>query len=175
MLAKWRMVTGLLFCSQCSVSLALGTEMFVCTGADGVRTYQNSDGGQGCLPLNLNPITIVPGTRPGEPDFSSPSSNRANDRANYRASPSDSFSSSSQVYDYDAKKDRQKILEEELRLENGKLTSLQNEYNGGQPERLGSEQNYQKYLDRTERLSREIEVTKENIAILKREIDKLLP
>lgn len=175
MLANWRIVTGLLLCSQCSVSLALGTEMFVCTGADGVRTYQNSDGGQGCVPLNLNPITIVPGTRPGEPDFSSSSSKRSDERTNYRESPSDSFSSSSQVYDYDAKKDRQKILEEELRLESGKLASLQKEYNGGEPERLGSEQNYQKYLDRTDRLSKEIEVTKENIAILRREIDKLLP
>jgi len=42
---------------------ALGTEMFVCTGADGVRTYQNSDGGDGCVPLNLNPITVVPAPR----------------------------------------------------------------------------------------------------------------
>jgi len=42
---------------------ALGTEMFVCTGTDGVRTYQNSDGGDGCVPLNLNPITVVPAPR----------------------------------------------------------------------------------------------------------------
>ena len=51
------MVFGLL---QLSAVQAKGTEMYVCTGADGVRTYQNSDGGSGCVSLNLNPITIVP-------------------------------------------------------------------------------------------------------------------
>lgn len=39
---------------------AKGSEMFVCTNSEGVRTYQNSDGGNGCVPLNLNPITVVP-------------------------------------------------------------------------------------------------------------------
>ena len=66
-----------------------------------------------------------------------------------------------------------KILQEELRIEESKLKSLQDEYKNGQPERLGSEKNYQKYLDRVARLEQEIMVTKDSIEILKAELTRL--
>jgi len=66
-----------------------------------------------------------------------------------------------------------KILQEELRIEESKLKSLQDEYKNGQPDRLGNEKNYQKYLDRVSRLEQEIMVTNDNIEILKTELIRL--
>ncbi len=66
-----------------------------------------------------------------------------------------------------------KILQEELRIEESKLKSLQDEYKNGQPDRQGSEKNYQKYLDRVARLEQEIMVTNDNIEILKTELIRL--
>jgi hypothetical protein len=60
-----------------------------------------------------------------------------------------------------------------LRIEESKLKSLQDEYKKGQPDRLGSEKNYQKYLDRVSRLEQEIMVTNDNIEILKTELIRL--
>lgn len=142
---------------------AKGTEMFVCTGGDGVRTYQNSDGGDGCVPLNLNPITVVPSPKSAGSKSGSANSTRR------QGSAYDSRTAN----DFDAKDDRMKILQEELRIEEGKLKSLKDEYKNGQPDRLGSEKNYQKYLDRVARLEQEIMVTNDNIEILKTELIRL--
>lgn len=147
---------------------AKGSEMFVCTNSDGVRTYQNSDGGNGCVPLNLNPITVVPtpksstsGVGPGSSSRSAGSGRSAAAYDNRTAN------------DFNAKDDRMKILQEELRIEESKLKSLKDEYKNGQPDRLGSERNYQKYLDRVGRLEQEIMVTNDNIEILKTELIRL--
>ena len=147
---------------------AKGTEMFVCTGADGVRTYQNSDGGNGCVPLNLNPITVVPAPRSATKNGGDSSS--AAGASSRRATAYDENRSAA---DFNAKDDRIKILQEELRIEESKLKSLKDEYNNGQPDRLGSERNYQKYLDRVSRLEQEIMVTNDNIEILKTELIRL--
>lgn len=152
------------------VSMAMGTELYVCTDASGVRTYQNSDSGQGCVLLNLNPITVVPAAKDRRPsvkkvdDFDPPSTERfeSEGRRNQIAQPA-----------FSASDDRAKILQEELRVEESKLTSLKEEYKKGQPERNGDERNYQKYLDRTSRLEQDIRSTQENVDILKREIGKL--
>lgn len=142
-----------------------GTEMFVCTAADGVRTYQNSDSGQGCVPLNLNPITVVPAPK-------SASKTGVGNGGGSSARKTASLDARTSA-DFNAKDDRMKILQEELRLEEGKLKSLQDEYKGGQPDRLGNEKNYQKYLDRTARLEKDIKTTNENIDILKAELIRL--
>eukprot|EP01030_Chromulinospumella_sphaerica_P007176 gene7176-7018_t len=109
---------------------ALGTEMFVCTGADGVRTYQNSDGGDGCVPLNLNPITVVPAPRSASKSggISDPASTGGSGRRATAAYDNRSAA------DFNAKDDRMKILQEELRIEESKLKSLQDEYKNGQPD-----------------------------------------
>ncbi|MFN7506012.1 MAG: hypothetical protein ACK5Q1_10680, partial [Limnobacter sp.] len=103
---------------------AKGSEMFVCTSKDGVRTYQNSDGGAGCVPLNLNPITVVPAPRPAVNNRTFSESD-ALGGVGRRASLSNDARSSA---DFNATDDRMKILQEELRIEESKLKSLQDEY-----------------------------------------------
>lgn len=146
---------------------AKGTEMFVCTSNDGVRTYQNSDGGDGCVPLNLNPITIVPAPR------SAAKSSGLSESSGSQSRRSAAVYDNRSAADFNAKDDRMKILQEELRIEESKLKSLQDEYKNGQPDRQGNERNYQKYLDRVARLEQEIMVTTDNIEILKAELDRL--
>ena len=71
--------------------------------------------------------------------------------------------------------DRRRILEQELRDAEGKLAKLQQEYNGGQPERRGDERNYQKYLDRTTELKASVSRQEADVQAIKRELAKLPP
>ena len=61
-----------------------------------------------------------------------------------------------------------KITEEEKRL-----NDVKNEYKDGVPDRLGSERNYQRYLDRVERLREEINAREKNLNTLKTEMQNL--
>ncbi|HPU54078.1 MAG TPA: DUF4124 domain-containing protein, partial [Burkholderiaceae bacterium] len=47
------------------------------------------------------------------------------------------------------------------------------EYNNGEPERRGDERNYQKYLDRVQRLKEDIARTEGNLATIRRELSAL--
>lgn len=69
--------------------------------------------------------------------------------------------------------DRRAILEAELRREEQRLAEMRREYNDGQPERLGSERNFQRYLDRVAQMRADIERKEGDIAAIKRELAKL--
>lgn len=66
--------------------------------------------------------------------------------------------------------DRRRILDDEARKEESRLAELQKEYNAGEPERRGDERNYQKYLDRVQRLKEDIARTEGNLATIRREL-----
>ncbi len=57
-----------------------------------------------------------------------------------------------------------------MRKEEGKLAEIRKEYNNGEPDRLGSERNYQRYLDRVQRLKDDIARSETNIATIKKEL-----
>lgn len=69
--------------------------------------------------------------------------------------------------------DARKLLEGELRREEGRLADLRKEYNNGEPERQGSERNYQRYADRVDEMRMAITRKEEDIAAIKRELAKL--
>jgi hypothetical protein len=69
--------------------------------------------------------------------------------------------------------DRRRILEDELRKEEARLGELRAEFNSGEPERRGDERNYQKYLDRVQRLKDDIARSESSVASLKREMTSL--
>jgi hypothetical protein len=66
--------------------------------------------------------------------------------------------------------DRRRILEDELRKEEARLGELRAEFNGGEPDRRGDERNYQKYVDRVQRLKEDIARSESSVASLKREM-----
>jgi hypothetical protein len=69
--------------------------------------------------------------------------------------------------------DRRRILEDELRKEEARLAELRGEFNQGEPERRGDERNYQKYLDRVQRLKDDIARSESAVSSLRREMAAL--
>ena len=70
-------------------------------------------------------------------------------------------------------KDAKRILQEELKREEALLQTLDQEFNGGQPERQANEQNYQRYLDRVAQMKDNITRKKADIEAIRRELAKL--
>lgn len=129
------------------------TAVYRCDGPSGTPLYQNSPG-KGCQLLDLPPINSVPAAR--VPASSASQGARV---------------SNSQQRSRDS--DRRRILEKELAREQSRVDALQKEYNDGEPERQGDERNYQKYLDRVERLKSELSQATQNVSSLRRELDAL--
>ena len=67
-------------------------------------------------------------------------------------------------------KRQRKDIEIQIADEENHLTNLKTEYKNGTPDRLGSERNYQRYLDRVERLKGEIAVRESNLSILQQSL-----
>lgn len=61
-----------------------------------------------------------------------------------------------------------KITEEEKRL-----SEVKSEYKDGNPDRLGSERNYQRYLNRVERMREEIDAREKNLNGLRKQLQEL--
>lgn len=118
---------------------------------------------KGCRTLEGAPITVVQGLRPrsGNGSASSPTAARSPDQ---RVDPNDQRARDS---------DARRILESELRREEEKLAQMQKDYNKGEPERLGDERNYQKYLDRVAEMKAAIARKENDIAAIRRELSKL--
>jgi hypothetical protein len=71
--------------------------------------------------------------------------------------------------------DARRILQEELQREEERLTQLRAEFNNGEPERRGDEQNFARYLERVAELRAAILRKEADIAALRRELTKLAP
>jgi hypothetical protein len=69
--------------------------------------------------------------------------------------------------------DRRRILEDELKKEEMRLAELRSEFNNGEPERRGDERNYQRYLDRVQRLKDDIARSESAVSSLRREMAAL--
>lgn len=116
---------------------------------------------RGCKTLQGGNITVVQGTKP------------VSAASGVRVSPS----SAPRV---DASEQRNRdtgaraILETELKRTEARHAELLQEYNNGEPEKVGSEaRNYQKYLDRVAELKAGLARNDEDIAGLKREMARL--
>ncbi len=64
-------------------------------------------------------------------------------------------------------------IEKLISDEKGRLSDLKIEYKDGSPDRLGSERNYQRYLDRVERLEGEIAARENNLNNLQQNLQGL--
>lgn len=124
---------------------------------------------RGCKPIQAAPVTVVQSPRPrGETARPVPPAAGATAApgANVRVDPADQRSRDS---------DARRILETELRREEERLAAMQREYNNGNPERLGEERNYQKYLDRVAEMKAGIARKEADMAAIRRELAKLPP
>ena len=70
-------------------------------------------------------------------------------------------------------REQRKEIEQRIADESAQLDMIKAEYKDGNPDRLGSERNYQRYLDRVERLKNEISARELKLDALQRELEKI--
>lgn len=153
---------GTLVAALLALALPAGAQaaIYRCVSESGVVEYSNTepakDRAASCRKLDLPPVTTIPA-----PAVPQPAAGGA------PSAPVPSVSADAQ-----SRRDEQRlqILRDEYRREATRLGELQAEYKDGQPDRLGSERNYQKYLDRVERLKNEIARTEANLQALRSEM-----
>lgn len=114
-----------------------------------------------CKLIEAQPVTVISGPKPAVAAKPAPV---AASGPRERVDPADQRARDS---------DARRILEAELKREEDRLGALRTEYNNGEPERLGSERNYQKYLDRVAELKEGIARKEADVAAIKRELSKL--
>jgi len=139
-----------------------GTVTYRCPNNDYKNTISAKEAEKlGCKKLEGAPVTVIQMTKPRQQGTAVPAA------ATSGAAKVDPAAQKSR--DSDARR----ILENELKTEEERLAALKKEYNNGQPERLGNEQNYQKYVDRVGQLSAAITRKEGDIAAIRRELQKL--
>ena len=123
---------------------------------------------KGCRTLDNAPITVVspPPPKPRAAALPGTGAGAAPRSADQRIAPAEQRTRDS---------DARRILEAELRSEEERHAALQQEYNGGEPDRRGDERNYQKYLDRVAEMKAALVRQASDIAAIKRELAKLGP
>lgn len=137
--------------------------LYRCPGNDYRNTITPREAEKmGCRKVEGAPVTVIQSTRPR----ASTATTAATTASGVKVDPV-----AQRARDSDARR----ILETELQSEETKLAAMEKEFNGGQPERLGDEKNYQKYLDRVAEMRSAIERKQIDIAALRREIQKLPP
>lgn len=142
------------------------SEVFLCPGANGVPEYKNNGNTKGCRKLTLQESVTIPAPRqPAVRSGSAPVSPGA--------AAGGAFPRIDSATQRTRDSERRGVLERELSDEEGKLAALKREYNNGEPERLGNERNYQKYLDRVAGLKEDIARSEANISAIRRELSAL--
>jgi hypothetical protein len=146
------------------VGSAAAQETYRCPNNDYKNTISAKEAEKlGCKKLEGAPVTVIQMTKP-RPATSTAVPAATGSSPGARVDPA-----AQRARDSDARR----ILEGELRTEEERLAALKKEYNNGQPERLGNEQNYQKYVDRVAQLSAAITRKEADIAAIRRELQKL--
>lgn len=160
-MTKWLPPIGLLLClGSVLLPAAAQGQIYRCESADGTPLFQNAPG-KNCKALDLPSLTTVPSVR-------TPASGARAATANAAAADFPRVDASAQR---SRDSDRKRILQDELSREEARLEEIRKEFNGGEPERQGNERNYQKYLDRVERLKGDIARSETNVAALRRELE----
>ena len=163
--SKWLALLG---CGVAAASAAqqpaASSVVYRCPGnpvlyTDAMTAQEAKD--KGCRALEGAAVTVIPAPRPRSAvPASGPRPPEAKvDPADQRARDSDA----------------RRILEAELRRDEALLATMQKEFNNGEPERLGSERNFQRYLDRVAEMKAAIARKESDVAALKRELSKLPP
>ena len=131
--------------------------VFKCIDRDGNITYGNVGDVKGCKKIETETVNTAPFPR---------AAGAAPGKGANTASRGDGAQRARDT-------DRKRILQEELAAEEKRLADLKKEFNGGEPERKGDEKNYQKYLDRTEKVKADVTRSESNVESLRRELGSI--
>ena len=116
---------------------------------------------RGCRTIEGAPVTVMQTPRAAKP---APVASGQRSETTVKVDPKEQ-----QARDSEARR----ILEAEHRREEERLAALQKEFNNGEPERRGDEQNYAKYQERVATMKAAITRKEADIAAIKRELQKL--
>ena len=119
---------------------------------------------KGCRTLEGVPVTVIQSNAPRTTKLPPPVAASGPRPAGEKVDPSDQRSRDAES---------RRILEGELKREEERLAALKAEYNNGEPDRLGSERNYQRYLDRVSEMKEGIARKEADVAAIRRELSKL--
>ena len=163
-------VRSLAVLAACAASLPLAAlaqgEMYRCPNTDYKNTISPKDAERlGCKKLEGAPVTVIQTTRP-----------RALPGSGGTPVPPAAGGSGVRVDTVPQRErasDAKRILESELKQEEDRLAGMKKDFNNGQPERLGNEQNYQKYLDRVAEMRAAIVRKEGDVSAIRRELLKL--
>jgi hypothetical protein len=147
----------------CALARADGL-LLQCTDANGHIEYTNMSRKGNCRVLDVPGAIAAPPPRPG-PAHAAPRAGAPSPAASPAEFPKVD-SAEQKARDLD----RRRILQDELKSEEGKLAELKKEFNGGEPERHGDERNYAKYQERVAHMKDNINRAEQNVEALKREI-----
>jgi len=70
-------------------------------------------------------------------------------------------------------REQREQLQNKITEEEAQLNEVKSEYKDGMPDRLGSERNYQRYLNRVDRLREEISAREKNLELMKNDLGKM--
>lgn len=163
----FRLGVGVLLCGAVAAAGAQTGTVYRCPGppvlyTDQITAQQAKE--RDCRTIEGAPITVVSPPKPRPVVTTQPREGRSEGKGEGKVEASDQRARDS---------DARKILDAELKREEARLAEMQKEYNNGAPERVGGEQNYQKYLDRVEQMKAALERKQSDVAALKRELAKL--
>ncbi len=146
-------------------AFAQSSDIYLCVDEQGNKSYQNVGTGKGCKRVDVGPVLSMPAPR--LPAGRSAMQSAVEERAS--VSPA-SFPRVDRDTQRTRDSDRRRILEDELKAEEDRLTRLRTEFNNGEPERRGDERNFALYQERIQRLREDIARVETNVGALRREI-----
>ncbi len=149
-------------------------QVWRCETDSGVLLYQNF-GGPRCKQLDLPVMMTLPAQQPPPGGAPAPVRPAATAAPGSSSSAATAFPKVDPAAQRVRDQERREILDAELRKEEARLAELRAEFQNGEPERRGDERNYQRYLDRVQRLKDEIARTESSIGSLRRELAGLRP
>lgn len=167
LLAAFAVFGAFAFVAAAANAAEVPSVMYRCPGNDYNNTLSAKEAkDRGCKTLEGAPITVIQSSKP-RPVPNAGNGAAAGSIAGGAASRVDP--AEQRARDSDARR----ILEVELQREQERLAQMRAEFNNGEPDRLGNEKNYQKYLDRVADMKTAIARKETDIAAIKREIQKL--
>lgn len=170
----FRPLAAVLLLSLAALPLPSSAQIWRCEGANGVVEYSNNPGSgrdRNCRAVDLPQITTVPAPKP-PPPAAVPRPGASGQGSASAATPAN-FPRVDTSAQRTRDQDRRRILEDELRKEESRLTELRTEFNGGEPERRGDERNFARYQERVQRLKDDIARSESAVASLRREMAAL--
>lgn len=180
-MARWRTLGWLVACATAPAwaqqpapapTAAEATVTYKCPGNVYTNMISPAEAkSRGCTTIEGAPVTVVQTARPR------PRQQPAAEPGGGNASGASAPRPADAKVDRDAQRQRdsdaRRILEAELKREEEKLAALNKDFNGGNPERRGEEQNYARYQERVAEMKAGIARKEADIAAIKRELAKL--